>query len=81
MCGMHDGRPVALPHEAALIRPRLGLAAAVSVLALVAVSLAFEPRLAELGAPGFVDRFNLLRAAGALGFGSARRLPDRGATP
>jgi len=50
-------------------RPLLGLSAGCPLLVAVSVALAFEPRLSELGVPGFVERFNVFRAASALGFG------------
>lgn len=50
-------------------RPRLGLGAGCGLLLVVAMALAFEPRLVELGVVGFVERFNVFRAASALGFG------------
>lgn len=50
-------------------RPRLGLAAGCGLLLVVAVALAFEPRLSELGVLGFVERFNVFRLTSALGFG------------
>jgi two-component system, NarL family, sensor kinase len=39
------------------------------IVVLLIAGLAFEPRLAELPIPGFVDRFNPLRVGAALGFG------------
>lgn len=48
---------------------RVGVAAAIGILAAVASALALEPRLADLGVPSFVDRFNPFRMLGALGFG------------
>ncbi len=50
-------------------RFRLGVGIALGVVVMVAAGLAFEPRLSELGAPSFVERYNVLRAAGAVGFG------------
>ena len=49
--------------------PGLAVTVACGLVVLVAVALAFEPRLSELGVPSFVERFNVLRAAAALSFG------------
>lgn len=50
-------------------RPGVGLAVAIGLLVTVAGALAFEPRLHDLGVTGFVERFNVFRALGAVGFG------------
>ena len=47
----------------------ISVVAGVGLIVCVAGALAFEPRLSELGAPSFVDRFNPFRTLGALGFG------------
>jgi two-component system NarL family sensor kinase len=74
--GTHSGHYVSVQHEwsstrggaAADNRSRLGLGIASAVLVMVVTALGFEFRLSELGTT-FVERFNVLRAASALGFG------------
>src|SRR3954454_16770775 len=64
----HDEQVDEQPAE---VQPRngWGIAVAVAVVGLVGAALAFEPALADLGLPSFVDRFGALRLGAALGFG------------
>lgn len=68
---MHDEPEIAPGQAANRFAARLGLGIALVVLVALAAALALEPRLSELGAPGFVERFNAVRAAAAVGFGLA----------
>ena len=64
----HDGD---VANGSAEVEPRggWGLAVAVAIVGLVVVALAFEPAIAELPVPSFVERYGALRVGAALGFG------------
>lgn len=74
MSPMRDDPEIGEAAAASADRPRLGLGIALGVLVAVCAALALEPRLSELGAPSFVERFNVVRTAAAVGFGLAGAL-------